>query len=117
MKTSLLEITIIAVSVPHLKGGAMKDFLKIMKLTRRYRPDAWNETNRKYTFYNGSVIEFVNADGDKAIGPRRDILYINEANLIDYETYNQLAIRTSKDIYIDFNPVNNFWAQPELCCT
>lgn len=114
IKTPLLDITVIGCSVPHLKGGAMKDFLKIMKMTGRYIPRNWNDTNRKYTFSNGSIIEFVNADGDKAIGPRRNILYINEANLINYTIYNQLAIRTSGDIYIDFNPANEFWAHKEV---
>lgn len=113
-KSSMLEITVIGASVPHLKGGAMKDFLKIMKITNRYKSENWHDTNKKYTFTNGASIEFVNADGDKAVGPRRDILYINEANLIDFNTYTQLAIRTSKDIYLDFNPVNRFWAHTEV---
>lgn len=114
IRDPLTDITIIAHSVPHLKGGAMKDFLKIMKSTGRFIRANWNDTNRKYTFSNGSVIEFINADGDKAIGPRRNILYINEANLINYNTYNQLAIRTSHDIYLDFNPTNTFWVHTEV---
>lgn len=114
IKTPMLEITVVGATVPHLKGGAQKDFLKIMRQLNRYQPDGWNETNRKYTFSNGSVIEFVNADGDKAVGPRRDILYINEANLISFEIYTQLSIRTSSDIYIDFNPVNSFWVHTEV---
>lgn len=114
IKNTMLEITIVGATVPHLKGGAMKDFLKIMKQTNRYKADNWNETNRKYTFGNGATIEFVNADGDKAVGPRRDILYVNEANLIDYNTYTQLSMRTSQDIYLDFNPVNKFWVHTEI---
>ena len=114
IKNPLYEITIIGQSVPHLKSGAMKDFLKIMKMTNRYISNNWNISDRVYTFTNGSTISFVNADGDKAIGPRRNCLYINEANLIDYNTYNQLAIRTSDDIYIDYNPVNKFWVHNEV---
>lgn len=114
IKTHMLEITVVGATVPHLKGGAQKDFLKVMRQVNRYNPDSWNETNRKYTFSNGSVIEFVNADGDKAVGPRRDVLYINEANLISFEIYTQLSIRTSSDIYIDFNPVNSFWVHTEV---
>lgn len=114
IKNDLIDITVIACTIAHLKGGAMKDFLKIMKMTNRFIPEHWNISDRRYTFSNGSTIEFVNADGDKAIGPRRTILYMNEANLIDYSTYNQLAIRTSGDIYIDFNPVRRFWAMTEV---
>lgn len=114
IKTPDLEITVIGETVPHLKGGAIKDFLKIMKQTNRFRFDSWNITDKKYSFQNGAVIEFINADGEKAIGPRRDVLYINEANLISYETYNQLSIRTGGDIYLDFNPVNRFWVHDEV---
>ncbi len=114
IKTPLYEITIIGQSVPHLKSGAMKDFLKIMKMTNRYISSNWNISDRVYTFMNGSTISFVNADGDKAIGPRRNCLYINEANLIDYDTYTQLSIRTSDDIYLDFNPVTQFWVHKEV---
>jgi phage terminase large subunit len=85
-----------------------------MKLVKRWDRSKWNSTDRKYTFHNGATIEFLNADGDKAIGPRRDILYVNEANKISYEIYSQLEIRTSQDIYIDFNPTNRFWAHTEV---
>lgn len=114
IKEPLTDISVIACSIPHLKGGAMKDFIKIMKYTGRFIKSNWNDTNRKYTFLNGSSIEFINADGDKAIGPRRNILYVNEANLITYSTYNQLAIRTDGDIYLDFNPTNTFWVHKEV---
>ena len=110
----LYEITVVGATVPHLKEGAMKDFLKIMRTTNRFIANNWNISDRKYTFVNGSVISFVNADGDKAIGPRRNCLYINEANLIDYSTYTQLSIRTSDDIYIDYNPVKSFWVHNEV---
>ncbi len=114
IKNPMTEITVVGASVPHLKGGAMKDFLALMKILNRYKTECWHDTNRKYTFTNGSVIEFVNADGDKAIGPRRDILYVNEANLIDFNTYTQLAMRTAAEIYLDYNPVNQFWAHTEV---
>lgn len=114
LKTPDIEITVVGATVPHLKGGAMKDFLKIMRQTNRYKSECWNITNSKYTFSNGAVIEFVNADGDKAVGPRRDVLYINEANLINFETYTQLSMRTAQDIYLDFNPVNRFWVHDEV---
>lgn len=114
MKEPGLEISVVASSIPHLKGGAMKDFLKIMRQIKRFKLENWHDTNRKYTFSNASYIEFVNADADKSIGPRRDVLYINEANKITFDVYNQYAMRTSNSIYLDFNPVNKFWAHNEL---
>lgn len=109
------EISVVSETMPHLKKGAMRDFLKIMSETGRYIPDHWNISNSLYTFTNGSYIEFFSADSqDKVRGPRRDILYINECNNISFETYNQLAIRTRKTIWLDYNPTSEFWVHSEL---
>ena len=110
-----VEISVISESIPHLRKGAMKDFLKIMKATGRFNPDGWNQTLLTYTFVNGSYIEFFSADQEEKVrGPRRHILYINEANNIRFETYHQLAIRTSREIWLDFNPSLRFWVHEEL---
>lgn len=110
-----LEISIVSESIPHLRKGALKDFLKIMKATGRYIDQNYNRTFLTYTFANGSYIEFFSADQeDKVRGPRRHVLYINECNNISFETYHQLAIRTSVSIWLDFNPSNEFWAYTEL---
>lgn len=114
-RTELLEISVVSESVPHLRKGALKDFLKIMKATGRYIDSNYNRTLLTYTFSNGSYIEFFSADQeDKVRGPRRNILYINECNNITFETYHQLAIRTSDTIWLDFNPSESFWAYDEL---
>jgi len=109
------EVSIVSDTMPSLRRGAIRDFLKIMKDTGRYRPQCWNKSSFTYTFPNGSWIEFFSADSeDKVRGPRRKKLYINEANRLDFETYHQLAGRTSGDIYIDFNPTSEFWAHTEV---
>src|SRR6187402_1959093 len=114
-RTEGLEISIVSESLPHLRKGAMKDFLKIMKATNRYIDKNWHRTTFTYTFSNGSYIEFFSADQeDKVRGPRRNVLYINECNNISFETYHQLAIRTSLSIWLDFNPSNEFWVYSEL---
>ena len=93
----------------------MRDFLKIMKQINRYEVNSWNRSNFIYTFKNGSVIEFMNSDIDKATGSRRNVLYINEANKgVEFDVYDQLELRTSDDIYIDFNPNNIFWPHTEV---
>lgn len=110
-----LEISVVSETIPHLRKGAMRDFLKIMDCTGRYNDEHWNKSNFVYTFTNGSFIEFFSADKpSKVRGPRRDILYINECNSIDFETYYQLAIRTKKIIWLDFNPTSEFWVHTEL---
>ena len=110
-----LEISVVSESIPHLRKGAMRDFLKIMQCTERFIPEHWNKSSFTYTFTNGSFIEFFSADKQSKVrGPRRDILYINECNAVDFETYSQLAIRTKKYIWLDFNPTAEFWVHTEI---
>jgi len=114
-KQSGLEISIIAESIPHLRRGALRDFLKIMKWTNRYFDERFNKSHLKYEFANGSFIEFFSADdSSKLRGARRDILYINECNNVNFEAYNELAIRTKREVFLDFNPANEFWVHTEL---
>ncbi len=109
------EISVVSESIPHLRRGAIKDFAKVMQWTNRWVADRWNKTLLTYNFANGSVIEFFSADSEARLrGARRQVVYINEANNIDFESYYQLAIRTSEAIYIDFNPTHEFWAHTEV---
>jgi phage terminase large subunit len=109
------EISIVSESIPHLRRGAIRDFLKIMQMVGMYDPNKWNKSSLTYTFSNNSFIEFFSADQpDKLRGARRDVLFINECNNVDWESYYQLAIRTRKFIYLDYNPVSEFWVDTEL---
>ena len=115
IRTSNVEISVVSESIPHLRRGALKDFLKIMMMTNRYNDMQYNKSMLKYKFANGSYIEFFSVESaDKLRGARRHTLYVNEANNIPYEAYNQLAIRTSGEIWIDFNPTSSFWAHTEV---
>lgn len=108
-------ISIVSESFPHLKRGAMRDFLNIMQEHIYFQDDRWNKTDYIYTFETGSKIEFFSADQPgKVRGPRRDILFINECNNISYETYTQLEVRTKKIIWLDYNPVSEFWVYTEI---
>jgi phage terminase large subunit len=114
-KRPLMEISVVAESIPHLRRGALKDFLSMMKSGFRYVDKRFNKSLLRYDFDNGSYIEFFSADdSSKLRGARRDILYINECNNIEFEAYNELAIRTKREIYLDFNPANEFWVHTEL---
>jgi phage terminase large subunit len=110
-----IEISIVAESIPHLRRGALKDFIKILKWTNRFNDQQLNKSLLTYQFKNGSVVEFFSADdASKLRGARRDILYINECNNVTFESYNELAIRTKREVYLDFNPANEFWVHKEL---
>ena len=109
------EISVVAESVPHLRRGAVKDFLKIMDWTGNFNHNNFNKSNLTYKFSNGSYIEFFSADmPDKLRGARRDVLFINECNNVSFESYQQLSIRTKNFIYLDYNPTNEFWVHTEL---
>lgn len=109
------DISIVSESIPHLKRGAMKDFIKIMESTNRWNQNNWNATDFKYKFSNGSVIEFFSADSDSKLrGARRDRLYINECNNVTFHAYTELAMRTKQSVFLDWNPTNKFWFHDEL---
>lgn len=102
--------SVVSESFPHLKRGAMRDFQNIMEAHGYFNPDNWNKTDYTYTFETGSKLEFFSADQPgKVRGPRRDRLFINEANNIPYEAYDQLTVRTKEFILLDWNPTTEFW--------
>ena len=115
IKTPNLEISVVSESIPHLRRGANKDFLKIMKETGRFIPSHYNKTLLRYEFSNGSYIEFFSADDESRLrGARRNVLYMNECNNINYDAYLQLQIRTDGEIYLDYNPTSKFWVHTEV---
>lgn len=107
-------VSVVSETFPHLQRGAIKDFKDIMLTHNYWDDDKWNETNHFYMFGN-TRLEFFSADSpDKVRGPRRDILFINEANNVPYETFDQLAVRTKDVIWLDWNPVQEFWFYTEI---
>lgn len=102
--------SVISESIPHLKRGAMRDFKNIMQAHHYWKDSNWNATDSVYTFETGSQIEFFSSDnGDKLRGARRDRLFINEANNVTFDAFEQLEVRTKDFIYLDWNPTNEFW--------
>lgn len=86
-----------------------------MKEHSYFKDSLWDKTNSTYTCETGSKIEFFSADQpDKLRGARRDRLFINEANNIPFDAFEQLEVRTKDFIFIDYNPVAEFWAFEEL---
>ncbi len=104
--------TIVGQDFPNLRKGALRDFDNIIQdfpfSTWVGRP---NKTTMVYPLFNGSVIEFATyGDEQDAKSGKRDYLFLNEADGISYPVFRQLAMRTSKQIFIDFNPSREFWA-------
>lgn len=109
-------ITVVAESVPHLRLGAIRDFKNIMLSHGYWKEDRWTESAPNiYTFESGSIIEFISFDKfGKAHGPRRDVLFLNEANNIPYDIADQLITRTRKLVWMDWNPTDEFWFYTEM---
>lgn len=102
-----VAISVCSIAFPHLRRGAIRDFMHIMESSGLYNPNNHSLTESTYRFQNGSYIEFFSVDDSmKVRGLSRDILFINEANLIDKETFEQLNMRTKKVVFIDYNPAD-----------
>lgn len=111
----LFIISVVSETMPHLKRGAIRDFKAIMQGAGIWNEHRWNRTDNIYDFGNGVILEFFSADSPgKVHGPARDILFINEAQNIDYETARQLFVRTRGRIIVDYNPVRSFWVHEQL---
>ena len=109
------SISIVSECLPHLKRGAMRDFLNIMQEHRYYKESSHNKTDNIYTFETGSYIEFFPADDPlKMKGGRRDILFMNECNHVSYAAYQQLEVRTKDLVILDYNPESEFWVHTEV---
>ena len=105
-------ITITGESIPNLKKGAYRDTETIYTRSKYLQSQIsfWNKSDRIIYFKNGSLIEFVsNLNEQSAKNGKRDYLFCNEANGISWLIFFQLAIRTRKTIYIDYNPTAPFW--------
>ena len=108
-------ISIVTDSYPNLEKGAMRDWEKLLKGTGRERYFKVNLSKHTWTnLCTGTVVEFFSCDSEDALGAARDYLFINEASRINHATYDQLALRTEGDIWIDFNPTHEFWVHTDL---
>ncbi len=101
-------ITIARKSFPALRGTALRDFFEILKNNDLYFEELHSKSNSEYRL-NGNVVEFTSLDMPQKIrGRKRDFLFVNEANELHYEDWQQLIFRTTERIVIDYNPSEEF---------
>jgi phage terminase large subunit len=109
-----LVISIVRKSLPSLRISVMRDFLDILKQLDLYNVEHHNKTENTYILKN-TLFEFFSIDdAQKRRGTKRDILFINEANELSYEDFFQLNIRTTQQVFMDFNPSEQFWFNDNL---
>lgn len=110
-------VSVVSESYPHLKRGAIRDFERILNDNGIIEGKHYtiNRSDMVYKFPSGGVIEFFSADNaGKVHGAQRDILFLNECNHISFEIYRQLAVRTAKTVFLDWNPTAAFWFDDKL---
>ena len=106
-----IKITVASYALPHLKAGAISDFDNIL-IEDGIQPDNVKNKSDHIYYINKSEIQFTGIEGNEAkvTGPRRDILYINEANKrIRYNVFELMNSRTRLATFIDYNPSSEFW--------
>lgn len=93
---------------PALRASVMKDFFDILNTLGIYHPNNHDKSQHIYRL-NGSEVEFFSVDQPQKIrGRKRDYCWINEANELNIEDFRQLELRTTKQIYMDYNPSDMF---------
>ncbi len=101
-------ITICRKSFPSLRASVMRDFFDILREHDLYREEYHNKSSHEYHL-NGNLVEFISLDQPQKIrGRKRNLLYINEANELFYEDWQQLIFRTDGRIILDYNPSESF---------
>ena len=103
-------------TLPHLKVGAIRDFRFALEDMGTWDESRWSKSTNSYTFHTGSVIEFygINDAPGKALGPARDRLFLNEANLLQWDVVRQMLARTSGLVMYDYNPAAPFWGTEQI---
>ena len=101
-------ITICRKAFPSLRASVMRDFLDILKQLNIYNETNHNKSNSEYMLY-GNLVEFISLDmPQKVRGRKRNLLFINEANELNWEDWQQLIFRTDEKIIIDYNPSDEY---------
>jgi phage terminase large subunit len=110
-------ITVVGQDIPNLKVGALRDALDIYNNSEEFKQlfKTYKKSDRIFEFTSGSIMEFKSFDDyQDAKSGKRDRLFVNEANGISYPIYTELAMRTKKQIIIDYNPNAEFWVHEHL---
>ena len=101
-------ITICRKTFPALRATVLRDFIGILRQYDLYKEENHNKSSSEYSLF-GNLIEFISLDQPvKVRGRKRELLFINEANELHYEDWQQLLFRTSEKIILDYNPSEEY---------
>lgn len=98
-------VSICRATLPSLRGSVLRDFIEVLEKIDAYSDKQFNKSELVYTFSNGSWVEFFSCDNEQKLrGRKRQILYVNEANEINFLEWQQLKLRTTRFTIMDYNP-------------
>lgn len=112
-----ISISVVRKSFPSLRISTLRDFRSIMKELELWNENNWYASENQYTFSNGSTIEFLSVqDGERRKGTKRDYLFVDEANELDWDDMFQLFIRTTQKTILAYNPSfpTNHWIYTQM---
>ena len=93
------------------KDTILQDMLKYYPTLDNYEFVKFNKTESVFTFPNGSTICIEGTDDDlKVHGYHSDYLWFNEFYRMPKETFDQLDMRCSCAVFMDYNPVGKLWS-------
>lgn len=101
-------ISVCRKTFPSLRATAMKDFFNVLKEKNIYSEKNHNKTENTYKIGNNEIEFFSVDESQKIKGRKRDYLWMNEADEFSYEDFRQLNLRTTKKIYLDYNPAYEY---------
>jgi phage terminase large subunit len=108
------RLSIVRATLPAIKGSVFIDFKEILMNMLLFDEKALNKTELTYHFPNGSWVEFFSTDSEQKLrGRKRDILFVNEANELNFIEWQQLKMRTAQLTIVDYNP--SFTDEHWLC--
>ena len=108
LNNSNKTITICRKTYPALRATVLRDFINILREHNLYNEDNHNKSSSEYNLF-GNLIEFISLDQPvKVRGRKRHLLFINEANELFWEDWQQLLFRTSDKIILDYNPSEEY---------
>lgn len=109
-------ITVVGQDLPNLKVGALRDMQTILN-GNKWLKEMFTENKSDHYFRSktGSIIEFKTyGDAQDAKNGKRDYLFVNEANGVNYDIFWQLQIRTRNQVFIDYNPTARYWVHDNI---
>lgn len=108
LKNTGKTITVCRKTYPSLRASSMRDFFDILRHYDMYEESDHNKSNSEYRL-EGNLFEFISLDQPQKVrGRKRDVLYINEANELYFEDWQQLIFRTTEKAILDYNPSDEF---------